>query len=47
MEFHFKHTKNGKEPVTIIFARTDAIIELNWNTEAVTVTAEFEVPLTR
>ena len=47
MEFHFKITKNGKEPTTLIFARTDAIIELNWETEIVDSVASFEVPLSR
>lgn len=47
MEFHFKITKSGKEPTTIIFARTDAIIELDWDTEEVREISKFEVPLKR
>ena len=47
MDFHFKHTKNNKDPNTMIFAKQDKIIEFNYETEEIKDICLFEVPLLR
>ena len=47
MEYHFKVSKSEKDPNTIIFAKREEIMELNWETEKVEVVAKLEIPLSR
>lgn len=46
MQFYFRNIK-GREPYEIIFAKKDAIITLNFETEKVRTLTKFTSPLTK
>ena len=45
MNYHFKNTKGGADPDTIIFAKPDIIFELNFVTSEIKTIVKFEVSL--
>ena len=47
MQFVFKITKGKRDPSTLIFAKMDQLMELNFDTEVTSVLYEYEVPLSR
>ena len=47
MQFHFRNTKNGREFSTLIFAKYDRLLELDFINERVKEIVIFQVPLTR
>ena len=47
MQFVFQITKGGREPTSIIFAKKNKMMVLNYETEQITDLYEYEVPLTR
>lgn len=46
MQFNFKKSRGSNEPTRLIFARQDALIELNIETEQTKVLLVYDVPLT-
>lgn len=46
MQFLFKNTKYDRDPDTLIFARQDKIIQLNFMSESIHDLAVFDMPLT-
>ena len=47
MQFCFKNTKNGREVTTLIFAKQERLMEINFLTEKITDVVRFDVPLSR
>ena len=47
MQFVFQTTKGGREPNSLIFAKMDKLMVLNYETEAIVDLYSYEVPLTR
>ena len=47
MRFLFRLTKQGREPLKLIFAKQDSLIELNFETDEVRELLIFQVPLTK
>ena len=47
MQFCFKNTKNGREVTSLIFAKQERLMEINFLTEKITDVVIFDVPLSR
>ena len=45
MNYHFKNTKEGADPDTLIFAKPDLIFELNFVTSEIKTIVKFDVSL--
>ena len=47
MQYHFNATKFGLDPSSIIFAKFDAVFELNFETEEISILHKYREPLSR
>ena len=47
MQFIFRLTKNGREPKSLIFAKQDSLIEVNFETDEIRELLMYKVALTK